>query len=144
MNKYDFDKAKKLIREYKTDLIEASLGMHEDWFWTAEAIWKSGKYVRKLPTKTVAEKLHQEYKKERKNGMSLLDKRVDKYKSILLGGIYGSGWATPTLCLEFENGTQRMIPCYYTDDKPQQAKPDFLQDGCLSGPVQENITPLEQ
>lgn len=49
MKKYDFKKAKALIKKHKDTLKEAALGMHEDWFWTAETIWTNGKYTRKLP-----------------------------------------------------------------------------------------------
>ena len=48
MKNYNFKKAKELIENSKDCIISASLGMHEDWFWTAETIWENGKYTREL------------------------------------------------------------------------------------------------
>ena len=79
MKKYDFVKAKKLIRENKENLESASIGMHEDWFWTAETVWEGGKYKQKLN------------------------------KDSNLGGINESEWATPTLQLCYKGGREEMI-----------------------------------
>jgi hypothetical protein len=52
MKYYDFEKAKETIKSYLKDnrgygkLISASLGMQEDWFWTADTIWENGKFKR--------------------------------------------------------------------------------------------------
>ena len=51
--------------------------MHEDWFWTAETIWKNGKYAVNLAT-------------------------VSK-----IAGISGSSWATPVIKLEYNDGKER-------------------------------------
>lgn len=40
MKKYDFDKAKRIILERKDRVSVASLGMLEDWFWTATPIFE--------------------------------------------------------------------------------------------------------
>lgn len=48
---YDFLKAKQIIEDNQKTLVEASLGMQEDWFWTAEnslAKWRI--YTRLNPT----------------------------------------------------------------------------------------------
>jgi len=83
MKTYDFKQAKNLIKLAKKDgLIEASLGMAEDWFWTADTVWKDGKYVKKLNEET------------------------------LIGGIKRSNWATPVLGLEFKNGTIMKLNCF--------------------------------
>lgn len=82
MKKYDFKKAEKIIEDNKDKLTEAALGMHEDWFCTAEAVFENGKYNRKL-----------------EDGMFIC-------------GIYGSYWATPTLQLCFKDGTEKMVPCH--------------------------------
>jgi len=83
MKHYDYDKAKSIIEENKSKgLVEASLGMKEDWFWTAETIWNDGKYVRVLKENTK------------------------------IGGIDGSNWATPILELIFTDETKITLNCY--------------------------------
>jgi len=78
MKNYDFNKAKEII-EKAENLKEASLGMHEDWSWTAETVWENGKFTQELNESTE------------------------------IGGISGSSWATPTLQLSFDNGDDKMI-----------------------------------
>lgn len=82
MRHYDYKKARDIIKENKDKLKEASLGMSEDWFWTAETIWENGKYIRRLT------------------------------KNTEISGIDGSRWATPTLELWYKDGSSEMIPCY--------------------------------
>ena len=53
MKKYDFKKAHDFIEAEKEVLAEATLGMHEDWFWTAETVWENGEYVVNLATVTL-------------------------------------------------------------------------------------------
>jgi hypothetical protein len=81
MKKYDFEKAKQLIIENADNLESASLGMHEDWFWTAEEVWENGKFTQELNNET------------------------------MIGGINGSRWATPAIKLSFKDGTEKMIEC---------------------------------
>lgn len=81
MKNYNFNKAKQLIAENSENLESASLGMHEDWFWTAETVWENGNYRTELNDETT------------------------------IGGIGGSSWATPTLQLSFKDGTEKMIEC---------------------------------
>ncbi len=92
--KYDFKKAKKLIEEAaKTgDLVKASLGMEEDWYWTAQSVWdKEVGFLEELDnTKTIA-------------------------------GIDGSNWATPTLRLEYQNRASEDITVGGSDAKPFKA-----------------------
>ncbi len=78
MKNYDFDKAKGIIDKAE-NLKEASLGMHEDWSWTAETVFENGKFTKTLNEETE------------------------------IGGISGSNWATPTLQLCFENSEEKMI-----------------------------------
>ena len=118
MKTYDFLKAKRIIKENKNILQSASLGMHEDWYWTAETIWEDGKYVPNFP----------------KNNKSLLKHTI--------GGIDGSLWATPTLELIFKDGTEKMIPCYNNGESEE--KPEWFSLGVLSQPIQDNITPLSE
>ena len=117
MKRYDFNKAKLIIKE-TTNLEEASLGMHEDWFWTAETIWENGSYVRMLSNN--GDETYKQYRKKRKE-VSLLTLN-EEYKDILIGGIYESSWATPTLQLCFTDGTEKMIPCYNDDKQSKDYK----------------------
>ena len=110
MKTYDFNKAKSLI-ENTPNVESASLGMHEDWFWTAETVYKDGKFTTELNDNTE------------------------------IGGINGSSWATPTLKLCFNDGTEKMIEISAGQNDGQ--KPSWLQLGVLSQPCQDNITPLE-
>ena len=92
MKHYDFKKAKELIAKNITDLESASLGMHEDWGWTSETIWRDGKYTESF------------------------DKGADEI-DFEIAGINGSSWATPTLELIFKNGEPFVRSTYlmYTD-----------------------------
>ena len=78
MKNYDFDKVKRII-EKAENLKEASLGMHEDWSWTAETVFENGEFTQTL-----------------KEGTEI-------------GGITGSTWATPTLQLIFDDEEEKMI-----------------------------------
>lgn len=88
MRYYDYKKAKETIKNHLDNpgrygkLISASLGMQEDWNWTAETIWHNGKYLVKLTDKTD------------------------------IAGINRSYWATPVLELEFEDEFIFTTPCY--------------------------------
>lgn len=139
MKNYDFKKAKSIIAEHSTDIESASLGMHEDWFWTAETIWEGGKFKRELPED--AESIFTQYAERRKSGMSLLDEESRQYDNILIAGIYCSYWATPTLQLTFKDGSDKMIPCFTGDSDGEQ--PAGLL-GCMSARVQANIAPLSE
>jgi hypothetical protein len=59
------------------------MGMHEDWFRTAEAVFEDGEFVKDL-----------------------------KDENLLLGGINESSWATPVIELNFKDGTSVTIKCY--------------------------------
>ena len=78
---YDFDKAKEIINSLK-NILTASLGMIEDWGWTAQTIFEDKKFID----------------------------NYDKLEEI--AGIGGSAWATPTLCIEFEDGSEENFDCY--------------------------------
>jgi len=119
MKTYDFKKAKKLIGYHADDILSASLGMHEDWYWTAETVWEDGKYIKDL----------------------------DKSPNIC--GIKESRWATPTLTLDFKDGTERSFECFIDDDiedKPSEVG-DIIRNGLgfgvLSGPAQAARGELE-
>ena len=81
MKSYNFNKVKQLIEEHSENLESASLGMHEDWWWTAQTVWENGNYITELNDETT------------------------------ICGICGSRWATPTIKLSFKDGTEKMIEC---------------------------------
>jgi len=86
MKNYDYKSAKLIIKDYKKDgLVEASLGMKEDWFYTGETIWENNKYIIKLKANTE------------------------------IGGIKGSNWATPIIELIFKDGSSLRLNCYKTE-----------------------------
>ena len=116
MKTYDFSKAKQLISENAENLVSASLGMHEDWAWTAKTIWENGNYKSDFPTD---------------------EESLEKHE---IAGINGSTWATPTIELIFKNGEKRMHACYKGESSGTRSS--FFQLGILSQSVQDNITPL--
>ena len=150
MKNYNFKKAKQLIEENKENLVSAALGMHEEWFWTAEPIFENGEYLRELPDD--AEELEMQYNKACEEGLSMFLEEIDKvglpqlnpeypkYTAHHIAGIFGSYWATPTLQLCFKDGTDKMIPCHNDGTSTKCENLDFL--GELLGPFQEQITPL--
>lgn len=140
MKTYDFNKVKKLISE-SAGLKSASLGMHEDWFWTAETIWEDGLFKKDLPDN--ADEIFEQYKNRRNEGMSMLSEEMESFQCILICGIYGSSWATPTLQLKFFNDAEKMIEVS-KGETTEGHDPRGFGLGCLSGPVQENITPLSE
>ena len=117
MKHYDFNKAKELIAKNIADLESASLGMHEDWGWTSETIWKNGKYTPEFLQSIEDGDCH-------------------------IAGINGSSWATPTLELIFKNGDEKMIECHNNGES--NARPDYFKLGVLSQPIQDNIVPLSK
>lgn len=158
MKSYDYKKAKHIIEESKDCLESASLGMHEDWFWTAETIWENGEFKRELPDNAI--ELENAFLKERENGLSIfLEEKSEnglpqinpKYTELSqhrVGGILSSNWATPTLNLVYKDGNDKMIPCFITDgeemDFGEKVQMQIMATGgCLSSDVQSNITPLE-
>lgn len=112
MKNYDFKQAQKLISENESNLKTAYLGMHEDWFWTADSIWEDGIYTKDFNT------------------------------DILISGISGSNWATPTIELTFKDGTVKYLPCHTGESSGQM--PAHFTLGVLSQPVQTNMPPLSE
>lgn len=86
MKVYDFKKAKELIDGKKDSIKRAILGMIEDWNWTAETIFEDGNYTKDLET-------------------------IDS-----IAGIDGSAWATPSLSIEYKDGSEETIDCYTTNN----------------------------
>lgn len=85
MANYNYDLAMKTIQKYSDLLESATMGMQEDWFWTAECVYENGSFKYEL------------------------DKQPE------LAGIKGSRWATPTLQLCFKDGTEKFLDCYDGD-----------------------------
>lgn len=145
MKLYDFNKAQALIEENKDDLREASLGMHEDWYWTSQTVWEDGLYAKDLFTGDMQSEFD-EFVKERKNTGGVYS---DKFQHIMIAGLPGSGWATPTLQLVFIDGSEKMIPCFIGKSEPshetrmQRALVEGAM-GVLSKPIQDSITPLSE
>lgn len=48
MKTYDFNKAHAFIEQHKASIVSASLGMNEDWFWTAGTVFEDGEYKMDL------------------------------------------------------------------------------------------------
>lgn len=96
MKKYDYEKAKKIITSRKVDIIKASLGMYEDWFWTAVTVFEDGEFSMDLST----------------------DGKI--------AGIDGSYWATPTLRLDLKDGSDECIPCYTGESTQHQPSSMFM------------------
>ena len=120
MKTYDFSKAKQLIKENAENLVNASLGMCEDWGWTAQTIWRNGEFEHELPEN--ADEMEEKYIEACKNGLRMYledengltksNPEYDKFTKHEIAGIYGSTWATPTIELIFNNGEEIMHDCY--------------------------------
>lgn len=148
---YSYDKAKQLIEEHKENITSASLGMYEDWFWTANIIWENGVYTQELPTDEHLNTKWTEYLEKRKAGMRMLSKEAQQYEYLMVAGLCGSSWSTPTLQLVFKDGTDKMIPCHQqTGEEDEIEKIATIATkqaellGVMSGPLQDIITPLSK
>ena len=113
MRNYDYQKAKEYIAA-NADQIEAALmGMHEDWFWTAETVFSEGEFKKDLDD-----------------------------ADLTLGGINGSRWATPVLEVLFKDGHEKTIDCFVQEGE-QTAPPDDLALGAFSAPVQASRAAID-
>jgi hypothetical protein len=108
MAKYDFKAAKKYIQMHSELIESASLGMHEDWWWTAETVYEDGKFKVDLD----------------EDGLDI-------------AGISGSQWATPTLEVQFKDGSEVTKACFEGDIGGEEMKPEFFELGVLSSPCQD-------
>ena len=89
MKSYSLDKAKEIINPLIENITKAYLGMSEDWNWTAGTIFEDGKFTRGIESITT--------------------------DHISIAGIDGSDWATPTLMIEFKDGTIKNYDCFTGD-----------------------------
>ena len=106
--KYDFKKAKLFIEQNKENIKEAYLGMHEDWFWTAETIFEDGEFKVNLDDKDLS-----------------------------IGGINGSYWATPVLQVEYKDETIKTFHCHDNGEQGN-ARPEIeiALNGAITSKVQ--------
>jgi hypothetical protein len=104
MKTYDFAKAQKFIEDNISSINRASLGMDEDWFWTAETIFENGSFTKNL-----------------------------KSSKVDIGGINASTWATPTLEIEYKDGSIKKYNCYIGESDGPRC-PEFMY-GCISGRI---------
>lgn len=135
MKFYNYELAKTIIQTFiDLDVLDsATLGLHEDWFWTAGTIFEEGKWVMELCSNKDLEYAYEHRESPFEKVHPLLDK--------LIGGLGGSIWATPVLLINFTDGTDKTFECYY--EKGEQLSPEELMKrlenvsaglGCLSGP----------
>lgn len=155
MKYYDYNKARSIIAEYQSTLKTSSLGIREDWCWTAETIWEDGKYSKHLFEGDIVSqsKIHRDVLAKRLEGIkdwkerfAIRDEFSKEFGDIDIAGICGSAWGTPQLMLEFQDGTQRAIEVSITDGDQESKGDRFLGLGCLSSPAQDDIesVPLEE
>lgn len=81
--RYDFKKAKNFIKKNKDKIKSATLGMHEDWFWTAQEVFKDGKFTVNLSK-----------------------------RNLKIAGLNESYWATPVMDVEWKDGTTETYACH--------------------------------
>jgi len=101
MKLYDFNLAKQIIKQFDDlgMLKWATLGMQEDWVYTAEEIWFDGKYTKQFPED--CEQRQNDYQSMRYEEFSekyqTLTALFNAYEDILVAGLTGSKWATPVI-----------------------------------------------
>jgi hypothetical protein len=88
MKKYDFKRAQEVIEmEKASGLVSATLGMREDWNYTADEVW------------------------------SKEDSYSEAFLAREIAGISFSAWATPWMSLTFEDGREKSFPIYTIGEK---------------------------
>jgi len=147
---YDYNKARELIEQFKP--VRATLGMREDWSWTAKDVYEDGRFIVDLfggdivKTNAECDAELAAALKDVTDGAARLDLLVSVQKKYghALQGICGSCWATPSLRMEFADGAERHFECFIQSG--EQSEP-YVRPvlGCLSGPCQDAIecVPLE-
>lgn len=76
------------IDKHKENIASADIGMFEDWFWTAEPIFKDGQYTQDLTKQTA-----------------------------MSGGINGSYWATPIIRIKTKDNQTIDYPVFSSDEE---------------------------
>lgn len=83
MKRYDFKRAQEIIEVEKLNgLVSATLGMFEDWNWTADEVWNKEYFY------------------------------TEDFFAQNIAGISGSGWATPYMSLIYEDGSEKAFAMY--------------------------------
>lgn len=140
MKFYDYELAKTIIQTFiDLDVLDsASLGIHEDWFWTADTIYEEGEWKKELCSNTELE-----YAYENKENPFLEGDHPNLSK--LIGGLGGSIWGTPVLQVEFKDGSDKTFECYYSKGEELSAEKyserieNYVQGlGDISGPQFED------
>ncbi len=156
MKNYNYNLAIKIVDKFvELDVLEnASMGIHEDWFWTAQTIWEDSKWIVEFLSNEAADKMYEEFKnkkineglrmfldKKDENGLPKLNPEYDKYDACLFGGIRGSDWGTPIVQVELKDGTETVFNCFIGENEvdilDKITKSNEATSGCLSNPVQE-------
>jgi len=92
-----------------SDVVESvSIGLIEDWFWTAESAYEDSRIILDFDD-----------------------------KDLLIGGIDGSIWATPTMLITYKDGRTEYKDCFVGEST--SGMPASFQLGVLSMPCQERI-----
>lgn len=162
MKNYNYDLATKIVEKFiELDVLEnASMGIHEDWFWTAQTIWENNKWQTEFLSNEEADKMYEEFKHKRKNeglrmfldekgenGLSKLNPEWEKYQICLLGGIRGSKWGTPVIQVELKDGTEKTFNCFIGENEAdileKITRSHEATSGCLSKPVQEHRSNID-
>lgn len=141
MKRYDFDLARKVIDKlHSLDVLqEASLGMHEDWFWTAETVWEDGEYKKQIPSNQYTADRFDEYVEKRKSGMSILSDECRGYDDIMIAGLVESHWATPVLSCELKNGSTETFNCFVGESEGDVLSRIEHMMNWTSGPLSSEI-----
>lgn len=90
---YSNEIIKNYIKNNKENIKTISVGMQEDWYFTASTIYENNEYV-------------DEYKED-----------INDKKTLMVNGISGSHWATPIMEIEKRDGSTEKIECYFVDDE---------------------------
>ena len=91
MKKYDFKSVEKYIQKHSDYISEVTLGMKEDWYWTATTIYENDRFEIELSK-----------------------------KDLTVGGISSSSWATPTMMIVFKDGREIWKDCYTGESDKQR------------------------
>lgn len=158
MKSYNYDLAIKIVDIFSSlnTLKEASLGMHEDWFWTAHTIWEDGEWKINLLSNEEADKMYSEFIEKRNNGMKMfLDEKDDNglhkinpeyeaYYPCLIGGLRGSDWATPVIHIELEDGTEKTFNCFIGESECDILEKIEREINCTSGCISNKVQQLRK
>lgn len=170
MRYYDYMKIQNFITSNKDKIASVDIGMTEDWFWTAQSIFKDNEFIAPFPfpedfdvvAKEQERADHNKYlrftynqskdnpdpeKGDYERGYEVYkayrDEFMDKY---CIGGILGSTWATPVMEVNFKDGHTERFNCYIDDNEPpnlEQMNSTLNNAGVLSAPVNEYRSGLE-